>query len=718
MQYAPTIEIVVSGLHSNTLHSSLYTQPHRRTFARLMQSTDLVLPHWGWFLLAIGVGIVLAALAYNDRQPWSRPFRTGIAANRFVIGVLLALGISPLALRRIQTLEEPASVALLVDDSRSVSTFLGKNRAAFIQELARQQARLKEAGIRSEIIGFSGDSLAFNRATTDVDELLTRQRRSALARTSRQLVLLSDGLTNRGPDLSEISTEPPLFTVGLGDTVPQRDNRIIRISTNAQVQQESRFPVRVEMRSQGYRTPAFELTLEMDGRTVQRQTVNLPPGGGYRQVTYMLDAGKAGVRNLAARISPSPGEVDLANNQAAAKVVLSDLRTRILIAAAAPHPDVKAIRTALERVENLDVIVWPGFGNQPKGTFQAVVLHRFPDERINMPTWLQTVVATTPAWFIYAQGTSAAAFNAINGLATVQQAGDQVDDVNGALNTAFSKFSVADVKQPILDALPGLIVPYGSVSARGEAEAMMQQTIGTASNGKPLWLLGRGGARRQAVLLGEGIWQWRLQEGVATEAATNTDLLVQRTVQWLAAGESGRRFIFRPERLLVQEGEALPLRLQVLDEAGNPLNGQSIEATFQRKGGALRRESFSYSPTYPTAALAGLEPGVYAYSARTQVGKEDFATKGTFTVEPNNAESIVEGAQWGRLRRAAIANRGLFLTQSQLPTLADTLLKYKPVPVLLSNTRYQPLREWWPYLWLLVGLFTLEWIARRWQGGV
>ena len=211
-----------------------------------------------WFiLLCLAVGAAYAALLYSAQAPWGRALNYALAALRLaVVSFLCFLLLAPV-IRRTTTRTEAPTVVLAVDNSQSVELFTAKNSLRQATTgLTQLAATLRQRGFTVEtrtlgtltpgIPGTSGsgldgnngrrparpDSLRFAATTTDLGQLLTGTRQAYQDRNLAAVVLVSDGLANRGPVPVPGEYSFPMYSVALGDTVPKQDLRLTNLTYN------------------------------------------------------------------------------------------------------------------------------------------------------------------------------------------------------------------------------------------------------------------------------------------------------------------------------------------------------------------------------------------------------------------------------------------------------------------------------------------------------
>src|SRR5690606_24921775 len=193
-------------------------------------------------------------------------------------------------------------------------------------------------------------------------------------------------------------------------------------------------------------------------------------------------------------------------------------------AAASPHPDIKAISNALQKNQNFDVTIYiPGIQEIPapllaSPDFNAVILHQIPSKvPVNLNNTVSTLLERNiPVWYILGNQSNLMEFNNLNSTLGIRQTVNENDAVLPYLSPNFSLFKFNESFYEALPLFPQVSVPYGDFGLKGSPEAVLFQKVGNLTTEKPLLVVGVNEDKKSAVLAGEGIWKWRLQEYAAS----------------------------------------------------------------------------------------------------------------------------------------------------------------------------------------------------------
>jgi len=676
-----------------------------------------------WWLGGVALGAILALLVVAEKHPWQQGFRAYLAISRFLVGLGIVLTLGQPVLRTFVNEEIKPLIGLAFDDSKSVGTFTQALKTPVSAQLKALKATLETGGYSVAVYRAGGDTALDNKVCaaprSDLQTLLYLARQ---ARGNAQLtatVLVSDGLFNEGTNPALLPPRIPTYTIGVGDTTRRPDARIAAFRVNKLVAAGANYIATAEVQAQGLSLQRLSLSIEQDGITVASRLLSLGGASRRARVQFVLPAGAEGTRTLKVSLQPAKTERQLRNNTTLAYVQVARLAKRVLLAAAAPHPDIKALVAALQPLDQLEVVPFiNGISAPVQGRFDVVICHGLPSREAVLPPALEQLTRRVPCFYVVTSLTDLGQLAAQCAVLTIQNPVGQ-DDVSGALNPGFSRFVTEQLRADILPSLPPLQVPFGTYIASPRSQTLLWQWVGRVPNGKPLWVVGTGsGSEASAVLAGEGLWQWRLKEAYDEGKPTVVDYLVQRTILLLAAQAERKRFRFQPLAPVVNVGTAVGFEAYLEDRAGQPIVSKTIDVELKGPGGFSKRVALTSSDGATGLELAQLPEGIYTYKAFTRLAGEQLVDQGRLAVQPADLEDISTGADFALLKNLSKATGATFTTLPGIDALAKTLIARRPANVLRTRETSAPLAKQWWWLSLLLGLVLAEVAARKLKGGL
>ncbi len=666
---------------------------------------------------------------YRRGGPWPSGLRWLLAFLRAMLVALVCFLLLDPYTRSIRQEEVKPKVVLALDNSQSVGLFTQKDQLnRTLQELDALADRLQEEGLEVVKQTFqAGDTTVasitqtpLNAQVTNLHALVEKGSHTYRNQNLAATVLISDGIHNQGPTPTFQLYNAPVYPVALGDTVAKRDVVLEEVQYNKINYTGTSFPIVARVRHNGFGGTTATVLLQENGKTVQRKSISLPRGGTV-QTSFQVTAAQAGKKHFQVQMQPLTGEFTNLNNQRHAYLEVIKGKLKVLIAAAAPHPDIKALRSALRTNPLLDVEVVLGPFQNPgfKTPYDAAILHQIPNASGVGNDWLRRLkAANVPSFYILGAQTDYNAFNTLQAGVQLNRPSPQFDEVQPLLNNAFQRFSTEPTAQSRIKAWPPTAVTFGEWNIAPAAEVILQQQVGSVRTTKPLLVYKPAAPAPSAVLLTDGSWQWRLTEAVDQGSSQIYDELMTHVVQLLANRRNQKRLHVYPVKDEFETSEGVNLQADVFNAVQEEIFGQTISLTLTHEGGKQTQHRFRHEQGGEGLRLGNLPAGVYRYTASTRVENQNHTDTGEFVVQEQNLESLLAVADHSLLSQLAERSETRLYYPSQLAQLEQDLLKANFKTILRSHEEEKDLLEQPWFYFLLLGLACAEWALRRFYGSL
>ena len=719
-----------------------------------MPEVDLVVEYPA---LLVGV-LVLSAIAVSvfvyrtTVPPVGGVRRVLLAALRGSVLAILVFLISEPVLRLVFSSERPPSVALLLDNTRSMQLSDGGNvRGRTLDSLLgpRLLDPLSRTGDVSVYTFGAGlrpfpdpgeDFPAYNEEVTDISGALQELARERDRNPLDAVVLISDGVhtAGRNPLYAADRLGLPLITVGIGDSTEQRDLVLSRVLANELVYEGVPSPVDLTIRSTGFGGERVRVSLHEGGTELTAGDLLLQEG--TREYTMRLEyvPGAEGNRKLTASVSRLKGELTEENNAELFYVRVLRSKIRILLLAGAPTPDATVLRFTLDEDERFSTRLftarrgggWYGgsFASTELDSADCIVLVGFPSNDVPASFMEQlrrsVLERDLPLLFIGGAG--------LNGN-TLRLLGDVLPftlDLQSSLERLSAVVPVADQKaHPLLspegaeawrdwEQLPPIFTTMSVVSPRsGSSILATLSAVGTASP-SPFLLIRRSGGQASAALMGYGLWRWRLMGQGSANTADFYARFFSTAIVWLTSREETRPVRVRPSRKFTRQGEAVVFSGQVYDALRRPVDNARVSVTLRQEQQSYRTDLRPVGSGRYEGEVYGLVEGAAGYEATAVLdGVELGADSGEVTVGGTTVEYQNTRMEPSVLRELAVVTGGRFLLAGEIDSLSAVLTSlpsYRSRTELLQESR--ALWDWPIMMMTLVLLLALEWIIRKRSG--
>ncbi|WP_370090140.1 hypothetical protein [Ekhidna sp.] len=675
-----------------------------------MDRSFLQFEYSGWWIpLIILVAAVLAYWLYAKKNvPWSKTQNWLLATLRFfAITFLLLLLLSPSVRKVINRIEKPV-IAIALDNSQSILT-RGTSEEDVLQKIDYLESELKDEGLEVSVVSFD-DSLNFKSSTTNLSDLIKKANEKLDEENLVGLVLVTDGIYNRGSSPLYNNYLTPVFTIGVGDTIPPTDLSISRTLYNKVTFKGNETPIRLEISQSGYDNQEVSVQLREKGNLVAEQKVRLR--NPIQEVEFIIKSEDEGLRHLVASISQLNNESTLENNRSNIFTEVIDGRQKVLIVANAPHPDIKSIRSTLVETGNYqaDVFIPSIHPDKPSEIYDVVIFHGAFTSGINFKPKENPGI-----WYILNNESSITSINKELPYISIERRGSQPDKVFGSFNQAFSKFKIEDVSA--FEEYPPIEVPFGDYTITGPTEILMYQKLGSVKTQKPLMAVYDDGSQKSAILVGQNIWRWKLQEAAINGNSDQFKNLITKTVQFLSVKNDKKQFRFSVRKNNFSDSEPIVFDSEVYNDIYERIYENNISITITGEDGQSQNFNFTDSEFLSSFKSPTLQPGIYRFQASVKVGNKTLIDQGEFSVQDINPEFLNLTADHRLLKNLADKTGGKYAHINNADELAVEIIQRNFKSIIKSEEDIIPLyRAWWWYL-IIFTLFSAEWFLRKYWGG-
>ncbi|OWY26077.1 hypothetical protein C7N43_35825 [Sphingobacteriales bacterium UPWRP_1] len=693
-------------------------------------------PYW-YILLCVALGFVYAfALYFKDNS-----FKEATTAQRrmlmplsvlrwITVSVIAFLLLTPLLKSRNIEVVNPY-ILLLQDNSESVGMAFKQpaDTTAYAAKM-RQLAESLTNNYKVASYHFGNDlhdGLQFNftEKVTDISNSLDKLYNNYANQNVGAIILATDGIYNQGsnPLYSNSRFNVPVFSVALGDTTPRRDVVIDKVLHNKIAYLGDKFTIRIDVSAKNCNNETTAISINKgkdNGTKVFGKAVKINSGNftGSEEVT--LDAESPGIQHYVIQVAPLSGEVTTQNNRQDVYIEVLDNRQKILLLANSPHPDVSALKQAIETNKNYQVTT--AFINNFNGAvrdYDLAVLHGLPSAVNNAATILgQLKSANVPLWFIVTSQTALSSLNQAQNIVQINGGGGSPNEAKADFQRNFSLFTFENELVQNLLTLPPLQVPFGQYKAAPTAQVLLKQKIGTVNTDYPLLVLEQASGYKMAVLCGEGLWRWRLYNFKQQQSHDAFNAMMSKIVQYLSVKNDKRKFRVNMPKTLYNENEAISFDAELYNDSYELINDPEVNILITSEDG--KSYPFTFNKTGKAYSLnTGILPvGNYTYLAKTTFSGQEYKAQGSFSVVPLQLETMQTVANHRILYAMAQRYGGAVVPPGQIDSLLGFIQQQPNIkPVQYSSFKTQPLINLkWLFLFLLLFL-TIEWFVRKFIGG-
>ena len=685
-------------------------------------------PFWVLLLCPLA-GLLFAGLLYyrnSDHEEIPKKFRIAAAVFRFLsVTLILLLVFSPLLRTMGKEKDEPI-IVIVQDNSESIR--LGKDSAyyngAYKNKLNELQKTLSES--YETVFYTAGEKLTqngtidFNEKQTDYEQVFKELESVYAGRNIGAIILAGDGLYNKGihPVYRVKNLKAPVFSVAMGDSSLRKDVYIRRVNANKLAYLNNKFPVEINIGADKFNGKSASVKITSDGKVVFSQNITISDDRYDITIPLTLDADKPGTRKYLVSIDPVSEEYTTQNNTYPFYVEVIDGRRKILLLAEGPHPDLGAIMQALSINDNYEANLQ--YINDFTGRiedYSLAILYQLPGQGNQATDLLQRLnKAEISTWYILGARSNLFAFNQLDAGLKITAPGSKPDEVTPSYNSGFGAFTISDNLQKLLGKVPPLFTPFGNYEVKTGAEILFYRKIGLTTTQSPALLFYAEPRRRTAILAGEGIWRWGMEDYEQNQNRDQFNELISKIIQYLAVTEDKSRFRVTAKNLY-PETENIIIDAELYNESYELINTPEAIITIKNAEGKSFPYSFSRTANAYRLDAGKIPPGDYTFQASTNFGGKKLEKSGSFTVSQINIESINTRADYGVMTRLANETDGEFFLANQLDMIPDKIKSRDDIrPLTYSTGQLKSLSDFKWIFFLILAFLAGEWFIRKFFG--
>lgn len=668
------------------------------------------------WLICFLIAIVPAAYVYYKDRKKNIPVKWLPALLRFFVFFTVAILLFAPPLVNNTTEEEAPLIVILQDESQSMQNALGKDSAKY-QSILQNIIKDLQGEYEVAQIGFgtniTKDSLfRYEQASTNITNALQSVADQYSGRNIGAIVMLSDGVYNEGaaPSSALSLSNIPIYTVGIGDSTMPKDIWINRVYANKIVNLDAKFEVMADINAIKLMGNNAKVTLMHKEKIVQSKNITMDKNDFSTSITFEAKATSKGLQHYSVVVSPVDEEQNLHNNRYDFYVEVTEESIEVLLWAAAVHPDINAIREALDNFPQYKLNIHTG-SNAPADLqkYNLLIAHQIPDKLNNN---IHIIPEQMPTWFILGERSNIPVFNRIQNIVDIN-GGNAHNDALPLLQPTFNLFHLPENLQVILDKAPPLRAPFGNYTIKGNAQVLMYQKIGNVITQYPLWLLTNDNTPL-AFTMGDGLWRWGFYEYKNNKNKNTTHELIRQTIALLSVKKDNRPFRIFLDKYILSENEPVQVFATLKNAAGEIINTPEATLNLIDSNGNNQKFTFDKTGNSYRINLGLLSQGNYTIQAATQLSGKSYSTTAEFIVQAEPLELLRSHSDYALLSNIAQQSQGKFYTldnAKQISTIIQSNENIKPVLHTVKSVEHFIDKKW---LFLLIFLLAVgEWLLRK-----
>lgn len=673
---------------------------------------------WYYALICVVAGAgFAAALYFRNKKNAEIPKRVHylMGTLRFLCVSLIAFLLLNIFLKQLKNETQEPTLLLAIDNSKSILAWSDSNlvKNNFLESLEKFKTSLaKEYKIKTLLFGdkttLSEEKPSFTDKETDIDQLISDIDNNYSNQNIGALIIVSDGIYNKGanPVYNAEKLHFPVYTVAMGDTNEVQDVAIQKINHNQFAYSGNIFPVEVVVNAKKYFGKELTVSLTDPRGKKLTQQLKINSANFLSTVTFTLNADFPGVQHYHTSVTVLEGEKNVSNNNQSFVIEVIDNRSKILLLANYPHPDIAPIKDAILTNGNyeLEYGLTQDF-KKPLKPFSLVIIHGFSNANLSLLNECKN--NNIPYWIV-----NPSSSENLPGIKIASSFNKQ-NDAEPFVNNTFGIFNISDDLKKFVKDLPAVKTFFGNYSLQNGANALINQKIGIVETDNPILLFNENNSLKTSVFIGDGLWRWKLRDFEEHKNANLFNELVNKTVQYLSVKADKSYFRITSPKT-VNENEAVELGAEVYNKTYELITEPDVSLTLINNSNKQFNYTFSKTSNAYKLNLGFLPPGEYRYEAKVKVNNELYVKKGSILVKEVVAEKLNTVANHQLLYQLSSRSGGKMVYPAEINKLQDEILKNQLIkPITYSTNLTTSIIDLkWLFFVILI-LFSAEWFLRK-----
>ena len=678
-----------------------------------------------WIFVALAIAGLYTFVLYKKSTlliDVSKQIKLLLSVIRFTTVFIISLLLLGITLEHFISKTEKPLIFIAHDVSESIiqnkdSSFIKNEYQASLNILSTQLEEKFDV-INYKFSNTINDNIKSNYSgkLTDISKVLDQIYSQYSNKNIGAIILSTDGIYNTGSNpiySANRKTYIPIYTIGLGDTNEVKDCRIDNIFNNDIAFLGNKFPVEISISQTDFSSKKMTVGIYLQNKLIQSQTINFKKDKEQHKLNFILNATKIGFVKYTVKIKELEGEFTYKNNTSNFYIDIIDGRQKIALAYSGIHPDLSALNYVIENNKNYEVNLIQYKDLTNINTYDLIICHNYENQNESLNDFIKN--GKKPVLFIVGASTNFNDLSKLNiGLTgKSNKSEDVIFSMNGQFNTILYPPNISN----LLSSAPPLKSPFGNFKFSKSIDVLAYQKIGNIKLDNPLIYFNQKNAVKYGVIMGEGIWRWRLFDQFKNNTTDNFEFLFSKIISYLAIKENKTPFKTHLKNEYT-ESENIIVLSEFYNASYDLINTNEVEFRLTNENNKLFTYNFFKTTNAYKLDLGRLPQGIYKWSSSMEFNTKTYRNSGSFLIKEVKTELLNNTANHRLLRNISENTNGSFYYPNQLNTIAlDINSRDDIVTVSYKEKSFKDLIDYKWILFLILSLLFIEWFIRKFNGG-
>lgn len=474
-------------------------------------------------------------------------------------------------------------------------------------------------------INTNSSPLYLDQNNTDIGKLLTHIRKSSVS-SSDISILISDGINNSGINPLHIANNTTIatYSLGTGKFNHNSDIEVSKIYYEKRVNTGSLVPIRVLVNATNLNSENCSFKVYNDKKLRYKTDIKINSDNFSKIINYDFRSDTSGVFNLKFVIDTLSKDSNLNNNSKSVVFTVKDTRKQILIINKSPHPDIRAIKLAMSKLNDYNITFSSSSIIRNSEKYNLIVIFNPEQNDLN-----NLKLYSNNMMYMLSSNTSKEVCSTLykeNLTATANKR------KYPHFNSDFEIFNI-DQTYKVFEKAP----PISGTATVKPLKNNTNVLLFNKTNSSPIIHFNSNKKVKSCFINGEGFWRWRNFEILSTGKSYAFDSLINKIISFLTADSKRKRFVLNHPTIINSE-QSITFNALLYNKSFEPTSGNlTIKITKPNLNSENIRFVKAENGTYNLKTILS-QSGKYSYTATAKTGDEVFTIKGSFIKKSESLE--------------------------------------------------------------------------------
>lgn len=688
----------------------------------------------GWFWILLLTSIVVILWIYLGIKT-DRKLSIIYIFRIFVLIIVLFLLLQPKVAWK-ENLQYPLHWNVYVDKSVSMAYHQSFSPQLYLEEIQKYIESIREIDPDAQVYTFDntiqeydGQLFELDGAVTDISNV-----HNHILEAKDNLIgaiIISDGQITKGNtdqnQLNKIQT--PIYTIGVGDTIPMVDIAIKSISAPTIAVKGEEMNIDVTIISQGKIDGRINVMLYNGSNLIGSKYIQLLGDGSLSKAKYRISSNTLGINKYSVKASVLKDEINIDNNRLPFEVAILKDRYNIALITGAPNfntgPIKKSImdfpRASMDHYIQIGDSFTPSLSEFWSKPYELIILDNFPLKPVSkrwQKIFAKKLVSNKSSLFFIAgpniTSKSAESFYPFLHVSNTRTSSRDNEKTNWYWSENSDYISQFDsylfnqsenVQNSFPPLTPKLIInPGDEVSTLALYDKIYS----------PLLVFGEKDGLRSSLWTASDFstLYYKLTESSTAEFSK---IMMDNIFSWLMRTSGENELYFRLNKNVFQQGEEIYVSGTHAGFDENDIGNTVGYINLIQDNKIIKTYELNYSPAnelWEKRILAG-KPGDYSYSIHMDIGENSFEQSGHFVIDESQIELNNVSVNITYLSLIADRSNGKYMPWKSRAELFQYLYDDVKNEMVLKTATFN---ENYIVLIVIILLLSCEWYIRRFIG--